>query len=160
MNRYDYLSNLYNLDILTHHRVLYIYLFCIWHSLYNLVQYIFFHHRVIHIYQFCLRHLLYNLVQYILFRHRVLYIYRFCLGHSLYNLVQFIYDVVIYKLKRYKSLRDLYLFNTSCSTTVFFTFMGFAYSNRFTIWFNTSAYFTCVYYNRIFLWHFLFYFIL
>ena len=30
---------------------------------------------------------------------------------QVFHLVQFIYDVVIYKLKRYKSLRDLYLFN-------------------------------------------------
>ena len=30
---------------------------------------------------------------------------------QVFHLVQFIYDYVIYKLKRYKSLRDLYLFN-------------------------------------------------
>jgi len=88
MNLYDYLSNLYNSDILLHHRVLYIY----W----------------------------------------------FFLGHLLYNLVQFIYDVVIYKLKRYKTRSVLYLFNTSCSATMFSTFICFTYGTRFTIRFNTS----------------------
>ena len=82
--------------------------------------------HVLYIYRICLLHLIYNPVRYNVFRLHVQHIYRFYLLHLLYNPVQFLYDYVIYKLKRYKSLRDLYLFATSFSTSMCFTFIGFA----------------------------------
>jgi hypothetical protein len=105
--------------------VQYICQFYLLHLIYIQVHYIAYRLHVLYIYEFYLLHLLGIQVHCIAYRLHVLYIYQFYLVHLLGIQAQFIYDDVIYKLKRYKSHCDLYLFITSFTTSMCYTFICF-----------------------------------